>query len=217
MPKRARAIEEVGQASMVDLKAAVYATEESVRTGDSRDVRAAVQERRRERVRGSDGLGGTHNRGVDHRRMADEAQERDEEQRRANALEHKAAMYERMARGDEDVAKEAAGGLVDFEWKQLTSSGPTGEGRAVCSRCLYPMTTPVCPRCQYQAPREQIARDQEEGSRREKRLATEAAVAEETAQNRSLAAQQKGKRQRALDDRRALLRLKQEVCRTRTP
>ena len=207
LPRKAHEIENVGQASIVDLKAALYASEEQVRTMQEDPAARAAEQRRREQLRSADALG-AKNRGVAERSAADERREQEAEERREEAMRRKADMYEQMMRG-EDVGDErvSAGALVDFELKQLNardrSSGAddndddgTGSRRDAAARLAW----------------EREAREAEDAARRKaERHAEEHATTQETAASRSHAALQRGKRQRALDERRALIRQKREA------
>lgn len=115
LPKRPKQIEEVGKASMVDLRAALYQSEETLQQTDG-SLRAEEQERRMKRK--ADVLGGMKNRGVAERDAADVAYELDEQRRVEQALKRKASTYEALMRGDTSVAPDDC--LVDFEMKQMT-------------------------------------------------------------------------------------------------
>ena len=84
LPKKAREIEDVGKASMVDLHAALYATE-AIRSSQDPTVRAA-EERKRKEARSSGpadilarGGAASSNRGVSARAAADERAVADQE------------------------------------------------------------------------------------------------------------------------------------------
>ena len=91
MPRRPKEINEVGKASMVDLHAALYATE-AARSSQDPAMRAAEEDRRRNAGKHSQdaGLGRHANRGVHARRARDDAAEADAEAKRQDALRHKA-------------------------------------------------------------------------------------------------------------------------------
>ena len=80
MPKRPKQIEDVGKATMVDLRAAVFQSEETLKQADG-SLRA--EEARRREKRKADVLGGPKlkNRGVAERDAADVAYERGEAER----------------------------------------------------------------------------------------------------------------------------------------
>jgi hypothetical protein len=212
LPKKPRQIEDVGKASMIDLRAAVFATEEGLNRPDAGELRRHERERRK-----AGPLGLASNSGVAKRSAADTAEGLNEAQRIKDALARKAEQYERIVRGEADVAV-LSDGLVDFELKKLQTGAADRDG-------AYPEFAPP-PGSQYQeASRLAWERTSHEELRRgarsseaaeehvasvAKRRAEDAAVRHETEQGRAAASEQKGKRQRALDDRRALLRLKQE-------
>eukprot|EP00900_Chrysochromulina_parva_P003477 jgi/Chrpa1/1312/Chrysochromulina_OHIO_Genome00010784-RA len=212
LPKKPRQIEDVGKASMIDLRAAVFATEEGLNRPDAGELRRHERERRK-----AGPLGLASNSGVAKRSAADTAEGLNEAQRIKDALARKAEQYERIVRGEADVAV-LSDGLVDFELKKLQTGAADRDG-------AYPEFAPP-PGSQHQeASRLAWERTSHEELRRgarsseaaeehvasvAKRRAEDAAVRHETEQGRAAASEQKGKRQRALDDRRALLRLKQE-------
>lgn len=235
LPKKPRQIEEVGKASMVDLHAAVYATEEAVKRPD-----AGEQKRRQLEQRAAGPLGLNRNSGVAERSAADTAEKHSEDQRVKDALARKAELYDRMARGEAEVSTRSDG-LVDFELKSLSrpmaSDLLPGEfGRACAHEAAHPEHREQPARAQPElAPppgaeqREASRLAWERASREELRTGTRAAesvearaagaakrhaaddaVSRQTEASRAVASEQKCKRQRALDDRRALLRLKQE-------
>ena len=210
LPKKPRQIEDVGMASMIDLRAAVFATEEGLNRPDAGELRRHERERRK-----AGPLGLASNSGVAKRSAADTAEGRNEAQRIKDALARKAEQYERMARGEADVAVRSDG-LVDFELKKLQAADgdgaysefapPPGSQHQEASRLAW-----------ERASHEELRRGarlseaaEEHVASVAKRRADDAAVRHETEQGRAAASEQKGKRQRALDDRRALLRLKQE-------
>ena len=107
-------------ASMIDLRAAVFATEEGLNRPDAGELRRHERERRK-----AGPLGLASNSGVAKRSAADTAEERNEAQRIKDALARKAEQYERMARGEADVAVRSDG-LVDFELKKLQAADGDG-------------------------------------------------------------------------------------------
>ena len=128
LPRRPRQIEQVGKASIVDLHAALYASEESKRLLQDPAARAAAEERRRHArialgsCEASPLLFGT-NRGVAARIATDMRADSSEEMSRQVALRQKAAIYEQLTRGEGAESKTTrAHSLVDFEFKQLVGS-----------------------------------------------------------------------------------------------
>jgi hypothetical protein len=109
LPRRPQAIEEVGQASMMDLQAVLYASEEALRSQDPAKRLAEAKRRREQRL--ADTLGRS-NRGVGARNAADAASESQEEEQREAALRRKAEIYERMARGEEVSERTSASALL---------------------------------------------------------------------------------------------------------
>ena len=214
LPRRPNAIDEVGKASMVDLHAALYQTD-ATRTSSDPAVRAAEGQRRKQlRTTTDKTLGRGGNSGVDQRNAADERAEADAEAKRQEAMERKAQVYEKMQRGEEMSEKESAACLVDFELKQLGGGGGStdafhdarrgGSGSATDGR--------EDARLEWERrTREDMGRGpsdaRPDGA---KRLADELAVGQETAVQRTVAAEQKSKRQKTLDERRAMIRQKQE-------
>lgn len=247
MPKRPKEIEDVGKASMVDMRAALYQTESAARHPDGA-ASAALRAQRQRRARRSDPLTASSNRGVSERDESAARQEREDEARAAEAMARKVAMYEAMARGElpGETATDARGrsasslaasaaSLVDFELKQLNGDGdllrlrapPGGSGgwaggEAGCGGSMSSSSMR----------REEERRVWEHDARREIAIAaaggsgsvpdpshaemtnrtreTGIALTRETGIARASASDQRAKRQRALEDRRATLRLKQE-------
>ena len=113
MPKRPKQIEDVSKTTMVDLRAALYQSEETLKQQDGATVRE--EQKRREKRKG-DGLG-MKNKGVAGREAADLAYERDENTRVEESLRRKAAAYEALMAGDSSAVPDHS--LVDFELKQL--------------------------------------------------------------------------------------------------
>ena len=70
LPRKPHQIEEVGKESLVDLKAALYASEEKARNLQNDPAARANEEQRRRERRQADGVG-AHNKGVDQRGAAD--------------------------------------------------------------------------------------------------------------------------------------------------
>ena len=182
LPKRPRQIEDVGKASMVDLRAATYASEETVRRPDGT---ARVAEERRQKELKKDPLGGAgaRNQGVATRAAADISVEREEAQRVEEALTRKAALYERMARG-EIAVDQKSDGLVDFELKELTSAPadegaaavPPAAGRAAVRSEASPFAPPPPPGAEL--------RDERRLDRDERRLDWERSAREELREGR---------------------------------
>ena len=69
LPRKPHQIDEVGQASMVDLKAQLFASEEHLRSIQADPAARAAEQRRREASHAADPLG-TKNRGVSERARA---------------------------------------------------------------------------------------------------------------------------------------------------
>ena len=216
LPRKPKQIDEVGKASMVDLRAAVYATEEKLKRPEELK---AEERRRRSDLRTAGPLGVARNSGVAERSAADDKYEREEGQRIKDALARKAALYDQMARGEADVATRSDG-LVDFELKHLSEPRPGLPGSTGASEFAPP---PNAERMEasrlawerssheeLRAGKRAAETDAAHAAGAPKRHAEEAAVSRQTEACRAAASEQKGKRQRALDDRRALLRLKQE-------
>ena len=135
MPRKSRKIEEVSNASMVGLHAALYQSEESLRNPD------AVPKKRRHEA--SNLLKGAHNSGVKERDAKDEY-DRDEARLISEALARKAELYDRMSSGKASVDARSEG-LVDFELKQLTAPEPgsgTGDLRTVAPLQFAPPPPP---------------------------------------------------------------------------
>ena len=187
LPRRPRGIDEVGQATMVDLKAELY------KAGS-----ADAAERPKKRAR-ADPLS-LRNAGVAARDAADLAHEREEEARRDDALKRKAAQYDALQRGD---AAAAGDSLVDFELKQLTAPDADDRER---QRSAWEASAR---RDAAEAEASADGRGFQHASAAEKREL--AGVASETSAARSSASEAKQKRQRALDERRAMLRLRSEA------
>ena len=120
MPKRAKEIEHVSKASMVDLRAQLYRSEESLKQSDGATAAAAEQERRR-RERRTDVLGAGRNCGVETRAGTDDAYEAGAAQRAEESMLRKVEAYEAMARGE---CAESSNCLVDFDLKQLCAPPP---------------------------------------------------------------------------------------------
>lgn len=243
LPRRPRQIEQVGKASIVDLHAALYASEESKRLLQDPAARAAAEERRRHAR--SIALGSCEaspllfgaNRGVAARIATDMRADSSEEMSRQVALRQKAAIYEQLTRGEEAESKTTrAHSLVDFELKQLVGSssslpldefGRVARGADEADEELAPQPSDEFappPSLQRQPPppleagaaRHEVGefgRREQVGSheRGAKRISDELAVGAQTAASRSAAMEQKVKRQRALDARRAFINMKQQA------
>lgn len=220
MPKRAKEIEHVSKASMVDLRAQLYRSEETLKQSDGTAAAAAEQERRR-RERRTDVLGAGRNRGVESRAGTDDAHEAGMAQRAEESMQRKVEAYEAMARGD---CAESSNSLVDFEMKQLrappprNAPGPPGPPgppsllSADMAREAERVRWEEEAGAQTRRPEGSLSaglqRYEQRSSMLEKRLLSE--MAEETETGRATASEQKHKRQRALEERRAMLRLRQE-------
>ena len=217
LPKRPREIGDVSKASMVDLRAAVYATEETLHNSDASEVRRRQREQKKAGV-----LGLGHNSGVTERSAADTASHRDEESRIKYALARKAELYDRLSRGEAD-ASSSSDGLVDFELKMLAQDRKGPEGHAASSYTGLRVPDRVCSmeasRLEWERKtQDEVRRGQPAAQTSEEKAANASQRREEqtaetsmTEANRAVAAERRGKRQRELDDRRALLRLKQEA------
>ena len=89
LPSKPNEIQEVGKASIVDLRAAVYQAEEAVRQQDGGVAASAIAEERRRRAARADVLGVSANRGVMARGASDLAHELDEARRVEESLARK--------------------------------------------------------------------------------------------------------------------------------
>ena len=226
MPKRPKEIDDVGKASMFGLRAALYQQEEAVAQKDGSVAAAALADERRRRERRVEaragGLGGVgaaaQNRGVHERNASDLAEEADEEARVAESLKRKAAAYDAMMRGD--APHDAQNSLVDFELKHLTGQGAPSAGAPEVPSLVSSDMVAAAKRTVWEAEaREEMAdgvgrpvklqRYEQRATDTEKAMLDE--VTRETVAGRASASEQRTKRQRGLDDRRALLRLKQEA------
>ena len=200
MPKRAKEIEQVGKATMVDLRAQLYRSEESLKhteSGASAAAALAVERRKVERRR--DVLSAGRNTGVSERSASDAKAERDSAALSQEAMARKVIAYDAMARGECEEGKES---LIDFELKQLRGD-PTepGESPTLVSADM----AREAERARWEAAALAGGGGGGGGGGRsasEKRLHHE--LSEETAQGRSSAVDQKLKRQRALEARHAL-------------
>ena len=219
MPKRAKEIEQVGKATMVDLRAQLYRSEESLKhTESGASAAAALSADRRKRDRRTDVLGAGRNTGVCQRSATDAAAERDSAALSQEAMARKVEAYEAMARGECVEGKDS---LVDFELKQLRGSDEAEADPTLVSADMDRESQ----RVQWEAAAVaeggggsggggggggggRLPRHEQRRSAQEKRLAHE--LSEETEQGRSSAADQKLKRQRALEERRAMIRLRNE-------
>lgn len=239
LPKKPKEIEDVGKASMLEMRAAFYQTESAARQPDG-PASAALKQQRQRRANRKDPLAAASNRGLAERDAAAEKQRRDDELRAAQAMAHKVAMYEAMASGKlpEEVGDArgrssrslaaSASSLVDFELKQLrsdgdlmrasaarpvdgvhhTSAGYGEEGKRGCS-----LTSSSMRREEERLQWEKAAMHEiehtamhEAGPKR-----SHEEISRVTSAARALSSDQRAKRQRALEERRAILRLKQEA------
>ena len=117
MPKRAKEIEQVGKSTMVDLRAQLYRSEESLKhTESGASAAAALAAERRKVERRRDVLGAGRNAGVGERSASDVKAERDAAALSHEAMARKVRVYEAMARGECEEGRES---LIDFELKQL--------------------------------------------------------------------------------------------------
>ena len=117
MPKRAKEIEQVGKSTMVDLRAQLYRSEESLKhTESGASAAAALAAERRKVERRRDVLGAGRNAGVGERSASDVKAERDAAALSHEAMARKVRAYEAMARGECEEGRES---LIDFELKQL--------------------------------------------------------------------------------------------------
>jgi hypothetical protein len=193
---------------MVDLRAALYASEESVRSQDP-TLRDAAKKRRRQEARGTVVAGGPSNSGVASRSAADARADTEEEDRRADALRRKAIAYEQMSHGERLVGTDS---LVDFESKARPPPKETGS----CEVLTHQASSIEAARLAwerraradiFEASNSGRARAQTHGA---ERLAEQQAAGAQTAASRCAAAEQKAKRQRALDERRERIHRKQQ-------
>jgi hypothetical protein len=117
MPKRAKEIEQVGKSTMVDLRAQLYRSEESLKHTEGGASAAAVLAAERRKVeRRRDVLGAGRNAGVSDRSASDVKAERDAAALSHEVMARKVRAYEAMARGECEEGRES---LIDFELKQL--------------------------------------------------------------------------------------------------
>ena len=201
MPKKAKEIEQVGKASMLDLKAQLYRSEESLKQTEGGMVAAAAQaEEKRKRERRADMLGAGRNQGVSERSAADAAHERQAEARACEAMARKVEAYEAMRRGE---CEEHKSSLVDFELKQLR-----GDDDGAPLTLVSADMAREAERVQWEAEAASsrsghsaggaggLQRYEQRRSSLEKRLLSE--VAEETEHGRCSASEQKQKRHRAV-------------------
>ncbi|EOD30505.1 hypothetical protein EMIHUDRAFT_232863 [Emiliania huxleyi CCMP1516] len=189
LPKRPREIEDVGKATLVNMRAALYQSETAARQPES--AQAALQaQARRSRQRRADPLAAGSNRGVGERDASSAAQERADEARAAEAMARKVALYEALSSGEPPDEKAAAhaSSVVDFELKRLRGGDAQSEGQEL-ERLAW-----------EEAARREVAdgraRDAEGGARR-----SHEAMAQETGAARASATDQRAKRQRALEER----------------
>ena len=236
MPRKGKEIEDVGKATMVDMRAALYQTESALKQPEGH-ASAALADQRRRRERRRDPLAASSNIGVGDRDAAASRQQREDEARVTAAMARKVAMYDAMARGEvpEETSSHgrsasslaaSASSLVDFELKQLRGDGDLLRLGAPSSTAAdgdaggrnggdrgAPSLMSATMR------REEERRAWEEAARREMDSTGSAVEAKrqheemsrETGLARASASDQRAKRQRALDERRATLRLKQEA------
>lgn len=133
MPKKGRAIENVGDASLAPLQATVFRVAEAARS--EREGVAGGDEPRRPRrlaVRGADDGLGAPSEGTAARAAADEAASAAAAGRAGSALERKAALYNRLAAsgggGDDADAEQYS---VDFAakpaWEAARAAAEAGE------------------------------------------------------------------------------------------
>ena len=233
LPKKPTQIEQVGKASMVDLHAALYATEAARSSSNGSSLQDAEQKightaRSSSRVQAGS-LGIKANPGVLARSAKDKAAEAKDEEHRQLSLKRKADMYDQMERGEDVATKAVEHSLVDFELKNLMTSG-SSDAVSASSVAEVPRSGP--PADVREAARlewEQRARDEIEvdarrgrlghtrgedcGSSGAQRLAEHRATEAETQAQRDASAELRSKRQRALDERRAQIRQKQQARR----
>ena len=202
MPKRAKEIEQVGKSTMVDLRAQLYRSEESLKhTESGASAAAALAAERRKMERRRDVLGAGRNAGVGERSASDVKAERDAATLSHEAMARKVRAYEAMARGECEEGRES---LIDFELKQLRGDPiEPAEPPTLVSADM----AREAERKQWEAAAAAATSSGGEGgggrSASEKRLHHE--LSEETEQGRSSALDQKLKRQRALEERQIYL------------
>ena len=233
LPKKPTQIEQVGKASMVDLHAALYATEAARSSSNGSSLQTAEQKRGHtarssSRVQAGS-LGIKANPGVLARSAKDKAAEAKDEEHRQLSLKRKADTYDQMQRGEDVATKAVEHSLVDFELKNLMTSG-SSDAVSASSVAEVPRSGP--PADDREAARlewERRARDEIEvdarrgtlgntrgedcGSSGAQRLAEHRATEAETQAQRDASAELRSKRQRALDERRAQIRQKQQARR----
>ncbi|KAL5228924.1 hypothetical protein ABZP36_017189 [Zizania latifolia] len=122
MPKKHKAIEGVGAASILDLKAQLYRTQEEARKPTAHDAAAAAGEFRRSKKRAapSDPLG-AKNTGVDARAHKDKLELKAVKDGSVSyaALEKKAELYEKLSRGELPDEEDKEKYCVDFFQKSF--------------------------------------------------------------------------------------------------
>uniref|UniRef100_A0A0A9BLT6 Uncharacterized protein n=1 Tax=Arundo donax TaxID=35708 RepID=A0A0A9BLT6_ARUDO len=125
MPKKHKAIEGVGAASILDLKAQLYRTQEEARNPTAPDAAAAVSgefRRAKRRSAPTDPLG-AKNSGVDARAHKDKLELKAVKDGSASyaALEKKAELYEKLSRGELPDEEDKEKYCVDFCQKSFDS------------------------------------------------------------------------------------------------
>lgn len=115
MPKKHKAIEGVGAASILDLKAQLYRTQEEARNSTAADAASSEFRRAKKRSGPADPLG-TKNSGVDARAHKDKLELKAVKDGSAcySALEKKAELYEKLSRGELPDEEDQEKYCVDF-------------------------------------------------------------------------------------------------------
>ncbi|KAM0908493.1 hypothetical protein ACQ4PT_015413 [Festuca glaucescens] len=120
MPKKHKAIEGVGAASILDLKAQLYRTQEEARNSAPADAASGEFRRAKKRSGPADPLG-AKNSGVDARAHKDKLELKAVKDGSAcySALEKKAELYEKLARGELPDEEDQEKYCVDFFQKSF--------------------------------------------------------------------------------------------------
>ncbi|KAF7037129.1 hypothetical protein CFC21_047585 [Triticum aestivum] len=120
MPKKHKAIEGVGAASILDLKAQLYRTQEEARNSTAADAASSEFRRAKKRSGPADPLG-AKNSGVDARAHKDKLELKAVKDGTAcySALEKKAELYEKLSRGELPDEEDQEKYCVDFFQKSF--------------------------------------------------------------------------------------------------
>ncbi|ONK69976.1 uncharacterized protein A4U43_C05F28910 [Asparagus officinalis] len=121
MPKKHKAIEGVGAASILELKAQLYRSQEQARKDKATNPSSQEFHRAKKKILPSDVLS-TKNSGVDSRARKDKLELKAETDGSKSyaALEKKAELYEKLARGELPDEEEKEKYCVDFFRKSIT-------------------------------------------------------------------------------------------------